>query len=158
MTTKNVWPWGYLVKITCLCRSNVARNFQSYFCSLKYIYFGTNDNLYSYFVLLYLLCFLVSKPEATRVTDECNAAAVLPSPIVSCNITPAHTRFRTSEHHHHSTLDCSSSCKHTLTSIWHCGWKHMVVRYCHLFIFIFVFTCWVTLYRRPCPQTAVLTL
>lgn len=32
----------------------------------------------------------------------------------------------------HWTAAVVVSCQHTLTSIWHCGWQHMVVLYCHL--------------------------
>lgn len=32
----------------------------------------------------------------------------------------------------HWTAAVVVSCQHTLTSIWHCGWQHMLVLYCHL--------------------------
>lgn len=32
----------------------------------------------------------------------------------------------------HWTAAVVVSCQHTFTSIWHCGWQHMVVLYCHL--------------------------
>jgi hypothetical protein len=32
----------------------------------------------------------------------------------------------------HWTAAVVVSCQHTLTSIWHCAWQHMVVLYCHL--------------------------